>query len=665
MKNKKYIGLMRFSVLVAIAIFIFALGINEAGAYSEGNENLNISYQLITQGNAICGRYYTPTCFFNKNTIEKNIKIEYLKEWQENITEYAEKCTNTTICKEITGNATSNYDCSYPQTCITKISGSHIEKKCDWLPISDGKEMSKGQFNYFDISSGGCHLVWKQAYNGKTAPLTSSTNADSLKTQSNFISDNTIDIIPSIKIGAVNLVMDEMAWWNTDWQNAKDIIMTNPEAIPHFEEKIEANATGLTLATGNCSKELVLIDNSSNQIDMQVLYNGTAPNNWCYIMFKANLSASETLAYTLYYNNPSANEIDEVMQYFRDDFNRANSDTVGNGWAEVEASSSDVKILNNALYTVISALTVEAVHSSMGTIDGNYPHTFEAYFTQYTTDKRWAYWRPISRNSSSTDCTALNCVMRGGSANQEVGGNERRWQTIYNELGTAVYNNTGLPSDDTYLITLSLNNQSNIYEREMGKTVKASDGSLVDYSVLSNPITKNTYSGGVQVAKAHPTASAGTSLTIDYWRIYKGIVYRISYNYSIGAEQSPPADTSFTVSLPAGTTIISFISLNKSSKEIQAQNQTSIAPIINITNTGNIAQNFKIRILNETPTWVSLYGDDAYPYSSGVIVNATAQTVISNLASGLSKGIWLWSNFTSAPKGTNTTTFEVSSQQYT
>jgi hypothetical protein len=166
-----------------------------------------------------------------------------------------------------------------------------------------------------------------------------------------------------------------------------------------------------------------------------------------------------------------------------------------------------------------------------------------------------------------------------------------------------------------------------------------------------------------------------TSGTIDEVRIaqaewsaarIKAEYEMVKYNYStLGPEQSPPADTSFTVSLPAGTTIISFISLNKSSKEIQAQNQTSIAPIINITNTGNVAQNFKIRILNEAPSWVALYGDDAYLYSSGVIVNATAQTVISNLASGLSKGIWLWSNFTSAPKGTNTTTFEVSSQQYT
>jgi len=128
----------------------------------------------------------------------------------------------------------------------------------------------------------------------------------------------------------------------------------------------------------------------------------------------------------------------------------------------------------------------------------------------------------------------------------------------------------------------------------------------------------------------------------------------------------PPAiDTSFTVSLPANTNEAIFNSTNKTQHLIKPINQTNDIPIFNISNTGNVYQDFKMKLTNEPPNWVVTYADDSNTLSSGIILSTTTQIVINNLANGQSRGIWMYSNFTNAPHETNQSALEISSQQHT
>jgi hypothetical protein len=121
-------------------------------------------------------------------------------------------------------------------------------------------------------------------------------------------------------------------------------------------------------------------------------------------------------------------------------------------------------------------------------------------------------------------------------------------------------------------------------------------------------------------------------------------------------------DTSFTISLPSGTLAVNFEPLNKSHKEVVASNQTAEIGIFQITNTGNIAQNFSLKLDSEPPAWVVTFADDSSTFTDGIILNSTFQRV-TTLNINNSTYVWLWANFTNADKGTESTNVTITTNE--
>jgi hypothetical protein len=198
------------------------------GSWTKGDTSLNLNYKLITEGEDVCGRHYTPTCIFNKDTVEQNMVISQLREWQELVSQYENVCSNTTLCSIIPANASNKTleytECLYPSNCSNVFIGSVLEDKCEWVSLDKltSKDVGKDSIKYYDISSGNCHLVWRQYFSGKDAPSKLQISKDNLKTQFNFTSDKSVDVVPSMTItdsksNVKTFEMPEMAWWNINY----------------------------------------------------------------------------------------------------------------------------------------------------------------------------------------------------------------------------------------------------------------------------------------------------------------------------------------------------------------------------------------------------------------------------------------------------------------
>lgn len=135
-------------------------------------------------------------------------------------------------------------------------------------------------------------------------------------------------------------------WWNDNWGKRKKITLTNPEGFNHNHEAFYLNITEITPSSGNYSKELVIIDENDNKVQREIIENGT---DWAVVRFYTNVSAGATEDYYLYYENSLASEVDDQIVILSDDFNRADSNIVGNGWTETEGGASAVKIESNKL----------------------------------------------------------------------------------------------------------------------------------------------------------------------------------------------------------------------------------------------------------------------------------------------------------------------------
>jgi len=300
MMNKRSMIKASALVLLVLTIFFLILSISRIQAFSKGNNLVNITFNLIRENNSYEGRYYTPNCWFKNDTVQNNSRIEYLSTCLEDAA--------ISICTNSTEYNITNDSYSYPSICNSAIIQQNIT--C-WKKL-DSSTFNKKEDYYFDVISGACHLPINVSYDGSLAPASITLNLSRLKAQFMRVGDNVVDVIPLFNIQGIDFNMTEMAWWDSSWANAKNITITNPEASAHLSEYMEVNVTGINASTSNYTKELALIDNSSNQISMQVLYNGT---DWAYISFLANLSASETLNYVIYYNNPNANEQNEIITY--------------------------------------------------------------------------------------------------------------------------------------------------------------------------------------------------------------------------------------------------------------------------------------------------------------------------------------------------------------
>lgn len=112
------------------------------------------------------------------------------------------------------------------------------------------------------------------------------------------------------------------AWWNTSFNHRKPIEINS--SIVYNQVFLTINLTNLTLYTGNCSKELRIINDSGIEIDSQIINNlgqGLANGSqWCVIGFVASKNATSNISYHAYYSNAGATKPDYDTLYFEDYF---------------------------------------------------------------------------------------------------------------------------------------------------------------------------------------------------------------------------------------------------------------------------------------------------------------------------------------------------------
>jgi hypothetical protein len=108
-------------------------------------------------------------------------------------------------------------------------------------------------------------------------------------------------------------------------------------------------------------------------------------------------------------------------------------------------------------------------------------------------------------------------------------------------------------------------------------------------------------------------------------------------------EESAAEDTTFSVSLPAGTTQGVFNSSNSSHQDLPPQNQTDSVPFLNITNQGNVNLDIYLNMNVSLPTNIEMKADTDNNPSGATEINTTLQIIKSALTPDSSQGIWFWS----------------------
>ncbi len=127
------------------------------------------------------------------------------------------------------------------------------------------------------------------------------------------------------------------------------------------------------------------------------------------------------------------------------------------------------------------------------------------------------------------------------------------------------------------------------------------------------------------------------------------------------------SDTSFGVSLCGSETQMNFNPATRNSKLVEPNCQaiSSNQPWANITNQGNLAENFSTNLTALNPNWVDLYVASSPSMTGQVTVINTelSPTGWNNVVSGNSVELYARANFTNALGGTTSNTIKINSKQ--
>lgn len=153
--------------------------------------------------------------------------------------------------------------------------------------------------------------------------------------------------------GSVNVTLDPAdSWWNINYENRKPINITNPSSsilTQNYSINLVLDTTGIDFQDDGDDLRIIYWNGSHNlELDRfnDSFFNITTTSVWFRI--QSNISPeSYDDNYYIYYNNSYAsnplNNGSRVFEFF-DNFNRANSTTIGNGWTE---TTGTWEIINN------------------------------------------------------------------------------------------------------------------------------------------------------------------------------------------------------------------------------------------------------------------------------------------------------------------------------
>ena len=156
-----------------------------------------------------------------------------------------------------------------------------------------------------------------------------------------------IDNVLSLDFEGAKKDFEEWAWWNFDWNNCKNININ----ISRPFEPIIINVTAITINASG--KDIRIINQSCGDGGVQTNFSiFDTGSNYANIGF---INYDNTKNYSIYYNNPAAIAANKTIFLFADNFNRPDSNVVGdmsggsNKWGERESGAANVNITNNRL----------------------------------------------------------------------------------------------------------------------------------------------------------------------------------------------------------------------------------------------------------------------------------------------------------------------------
>ena len=111
------------------------------------------------------------------------------------------------------------------------------------------------------------------------------------------------------------------------------------------------------------------------------------------------------------------------------------------------------------------------------------------------------------------------------------------------------------------------------------------------------------------------------------------------------------SDTTFTVSLPVGYTKPVFQPPNSTATNYPPNGQTSSQEFYNVSNSGNVNLDIRMR-LNTTVSTITLKADDDNTPAGAQTIGTNLVTLYTGLPQGDTADIWLWSDFDHTPPQT-------------
>jgi hypothetical protein len=187
----------------------------------------------------------------------------------------------------------------------------------------------------------------------------------------NKIGENT-DWIPTI----YNLDIKEMAWWNSTWLYKQQVNLSTASGYTGTNYQVGLNIT----YTANMQADFddLRFTEDTEATELSYWIESKSNSNWAYIWVKvpANITTTATTIY-MYYGNPSATTTSNGTNTFEffDNFNRANSGTVGNNWV---IDRGTFNITNNKLLGGINN-NRDSIHQEALNFSGNFSIDAEVY----------------------------------------------------------------------------------------------------------------------------------------------------------------------------------------------------------------------------------------------------------------------------------------------
>jgi len=208
--------------------------------------------------------------------------------------------------------------------------------------------------------------------------------------------------------------------------------------------------------------------------------------------------------------------------------------------------------------------------------------------------------------------------------------------------------NSDSPPSGNWQYVIGVRNSTGTLQLYVDGVVQADSG-VVSGAIDSSGALRfgTSYDGSVDYSGLMDETRVSKIARSDAWIKFEYYNMNSSDNeLTFGAENDDTtADTSFTVSFPIDTDRILFNGSNHTEPDFQPQNQTSVTPILTITNTGDTTLNISFYINGSLPAGFFLKADTDNAVAGAKEITTTSQEIASGLASAGEEEIWLWGNY--------------------